>query len=314
MNRSDKAIPLGPVRLPSRETAALVESVKDYAILMLDPAGRVLTWNEGARVAKGWAAEEILGQSFTRFYSPEDVDSGKPWRLLEEAAVHGRVEDEGWRVRKDGSRFWADVVITAVRDERQNLTGYTKVVRDLTERRAAEEKLRQSEQRLRLLVESVQDYAFFMLTPDGHIASWNPGAQRAKGWTASEAIGRHMSIFYPPEAAAAGRPRELLAIAASSGRVEDEGWRVRKDGTRFWADVIITRVDDHEGRLVGFSKVTRDLTDRRAAEQALRESEERARLMIASVRDYAIFMLDPDGLVVSWNEGCLLYTSPSPRD
>ncbi|WP_236519350.1 PAS domain-containing sensor histidine kinase [Sandaracinus amylolyticus] len=288
---------------PSPEALALVAGIEHYAIVVLDTEGHVLTWNQGARLMKGWDEAEIVGRSFTLFYTEEDQRAGKPHRLLAEAVALGRIEDEAWRVRKDGTRFWADVVITALRDERGALRGFVKVVRDLTERREAEQALRRSEDRLRLLVESVKDYAFFMLEPDGRIATWNPGAERIKGWTAREVIGRDLSIFYPADAVARGRPSELLRIATEEGRVEEEGWRVRKDGSRFWADVVISRVQDESGRLVGFSKVTRDLTARRAIDDALRASEERWRLLVASVKDYAIFMLDRDGRVATWNAG-----------
>ncbi|HEU4628310.1 MAG TPA: PAS domain S-box protein, partial [Gemmatimonadaceae bacterium] len=155
----------------------------------------------------------------------------------------------------------------------------------------------------RLLVEAVQDYAIFALDPDGYVLSWNAGAQRIKGYTAEEIIGRHFSIFYPQEKVAERFPHYELEVAGREGRFEDEGWRLRKDGTRFWANVVITALRDQAGHLVGFAKVTRDLTERRAAEEALRESEERFRLLVTTVRDYGIFMLDPEGCVASWNEG-----------
>ena len=153
----------------------------------------------------------------------------------------------------------------------------------------------------RLLVETVRDYAIFMLDATGHIVSWNPGAEYLKGYTRSEILGRHFSVFYPPADIVAGKPAYELEVATRDGRVEDEGWRVRKDGTTFWANVVITALRDHRGALIGFAKVTRDLTERRRAEQTVRESEERFRLLVQSVKDYAIFMLDPDGRVASWN-------------
>jgi len=245
----------------------LVDSVQDYAIFALDPRGYVLSWNAGAQRLKGYRSEEIIGRHFSTFYPPEDVASGKPAWWLNAAVRDGRVESEGWRVRKDGTRFWANVVITALRDETGTLVGFAKVTRDLTERRAAEERLRQSEERFRLIVQSVRDYAIFMLDPGGHIASWNTGAQRLKGYRPEEIIGRHFSTFYPPDDVAAGKPAWELEVAVRDGRVEDEGWRVRKDGTRFWANVVITALRDETGTLVGFAKVTRDLTERRAAEE-----------------------------------------------
>src|SRR4051812_8456209 len=287
----------------SDELRVLTDSIRDYAVFLLDRDGIVLTWNAGAQHLKGYLRDEIVGQSFTRFYREVDRAEHLPERLLAEAAREGRVEHEGWRVRKDGSHFWADVILSAIRDGSGALQGFVKVTRDLSERRRAEEQLRQSEERSRLTVESVKDYAIFMIDPQGRIATWNKGAERIKGYRPEEAIGRHISMFYTPEDAAAGRPARLLRAAELEGRVEDETWRVRKDGTRFWADVVLSRIDDHDGRLLGFTKVTRDLTQRRRIEEQLRESEERFRLLVDGVTDYAIFMLDPDGKVASWNAG-----------
>lgn len=266
--------PTGPTRVPlaASEAFAFVTEVRDYAIYMIDPGGHILTWNEGARAIKGYTAEQILGHSFSRFFTEEDLAQGKPARLLARGAAEGRVQDEGWRVRQDGTRFWADVVLTAVYD-RGNLRGFVKVTRDLTVRKQAEEKLRQSEESMRLLVESVKDYAIFMLDPEGRITSWNRGAERINGYRADEVIGQHFSLFYPPEALATQHPVHELAIATREGRYEEEGWRLRKGGERFWASVVITAIHDPQtGRLRGFAKVTRDLTERRhIEEQAQRE-------------------------------------------
>src|SRR4051794_6337156 len=254
----------------------LVESVQDYAIFALDPTGHVLSWNAGAERIKGYTRDEILGHHFSEFYPPEDVADGKPPWELETAAREGRLEDEGWRVRKDGTYFWANVVITALRDKRGELVGYAKVTRDLSERRRAEEVLRESEERFRLLVQGVKDYAIFMLDPKGFVSSWNEGAQRIKGYTAREIIGRHFSTFYPAEDLAAGKPAWELEVAERDGSVEDEGWRLRKDGTRFWANVVITALHNARGELVGFAKVTRDLTERREAERQALDAARRA--------------------------------------
>jgi PAS domain S-box-containing protein len=381
----------------------LVESVRDYAIFMLDPGGRVATWNAGARNIKGYAPEEIIGSHISDFYTPEDRAAGKPQQLLDAAAAEGRAEDEGWRLRRDGGRFWADVVITALRDPTGRLVGFAKVTRDLTGRREAEERLRQTEarlaatlysigdgvlatdqdgritminrvaqgltgwseedakgrpvdevfhiinettrarvecpvarvlkegvivglanhtaliardgverpiadsgapikdlqgvtrgsvlvfrdvtverqaeealrqgeERLRLMVASVYDYAIFMLDPTGNVVSWNPGAERMKGYRQEEIIGRHFSCFFDSQDVAQGKPEHELQIAARDGRFEDEAWRVRKDGSRFWANIVMSAVRNASGRLVGFTKVTRDLTDQR------RLQEERVRL------------------------------------
>jgi PAS domain S-box-containing protein len=253
----------------------LVASVQDYAIFALDPNGFILSWNAGAERFKGYTADEIIGKHFSIFYPPEKVAERFPDYELREAARTGRFEDEGWRVRKDGTRFWANVVITALRDQAGRLLGYAKVTRDLTQRRAAEEALRLSEERFRLLVQSVKDYAIFMLDPTGHVATWNDGARRIKGYTEEEIVGKHFSIFYPPEKQAEHFPEFELQMAAREGRFEDEGWRVRKDGSRFWANVVITALRNADGRLVGFGKVTRDLTERRAGEQRAIEDAQR---------------------------------------
>ncbi len=241
----------------------LVEAVGDYGIFLLDPDGNVRTWNRGAELLKGYARDEILGQHFSVFYPQDKRDEDWPGRELVEAKRVGRFEDEGWRVRKDGSRFWANVVITTLWDADGTHRGFAKVTRDLSDRRAQEELLRQSEERFRLMVEGVRDYAIFMLDPEGRIVSWNLGAQLNKGYTAEEVIGRHFSMFYPDDKRQAGWPQHELKVAMRDGRFEDNGWRVRKDGSRFWANVVITTLYDEKGAHRGFAKVTRDLTDAR---------------------------------------------------
>ncbi|HEX4589883.1 MAG TPA: PAS domain-containing sensor histidine kinase [Gemmataceae bacterium] len=259
----------------------LVEALRDYAIFLLDPGGHVVSWNAGAERIKGYQAGEIIGKHFSTFYPQEDVVGGKPERELAEAVAEGRVEDEGWRIRKDGTRFWANVVITALWDENHVLRGFGKVTRDLTERKLAEEVLRQNEEQFRLLIESVKDYAIILLSPDGQVASWNPGAERTMGYAAPEIIGKHFSAFYPPEDVAAGKTQKELATAFAAGRVEDEGWRVRKDGTRFWADTIITALRDMTGQHRGFAKVTRDVTERMQAAEALRRAHDQLERRVA---------------------------------
>lgn len=252
----------------------LVQSVTDYAIYMLDPSGTVISWNAGARRFKGYEADEILGQHFSRFYSPEDRAANLPGHALDTARTQGRFEAEGWRIRKDGTRFWASVVIDPIRSEDGTLLGFAKVTRDLTERRDAQEALRVSEERFRLLVQSVTDYAIYMLDPAGTVSSWNLGAQRAKGYTAEEIIGQHFSRFYGDDDRLAGVPAQALATAQADGRFESEGWRVRKDGSRFWANSVIDAVHGDDGTLIGFAKITRDLTERREAERVLEEARE----------------------------------------
>ena len=254
----------------------LVESVRDYAIFALDPNGVIMSWNAGAQRIKRYEAHEAIGRHFSIFYTPEDLAADKPGVELVSAARYGRVEDEGWRVRKDGSQFWASVVITALLDTAGRLVGFAKVTRDLTERRRADDRLRTSEERLRILIGSVKDYGIFMLDPDGRVASWNEGARRIKGYESEEIVGQHFSVFYPEPARSAGFPDYELEVARAEGRFEDEGWRLRKDGSRFWANVVITALHRDDGSLMGFAKVTRDLTERRLAQQ--RELEDARRL------------------------------------
>jgi len=274
-----------PERVGPHLYELLVSSVRDYAIFALDVHGNVLSWNPGAERFKGYKAHEIIGRHFSTFYSEEDKAARKPERELEEAIANGRVEDEGWRIRKDGTRFWANVVITALRDPAGKLVGFGKVTRDLSERRAASEALRESEQRFRLLVHGVRDYGIFMLDPTGHVISWNEGAERMKGYAAHEILGQHFSKFYPPEDLAWDKPGMELETATRVGHFEDEGWRLRKDGTRFWANVVITAVREPSGKLAGFSKVTRDLSERRAAEE--RKIEDARRVAMAETANKA---------------------------
>lgn len=254
---------------PSEAFQLLVESVKDYAIFMLDPTGRVATWNLGAERLKRYSAPEIIGRHFSCFYPAEEMAKLAPQEELEIALRDGRFEAEGWRLRKDGTRFWANVIITPVYSRERVLVGFAKVTRDLSDRRRAEEALRASEEQLRMLVASVEDYAIFMLNPAGYIQTWNSGAQRIKGYTADEAVGQHLSLFYPKEDQPTGKANRLLGEAAESGHVVDRGMRVRKDGTFFRAEAILTALRDASGELRGFSKVTRDITEQVAKQEEL---------------------------------------------
>jgi PAS domain S-box-containing protein len=247
-----------------------VEAVPDYAIFMLDADGRVTTWNAGAERIKGYKASEALGRHFSTFYSPEARNS-ESQELLNLAVKNGHAEDEGWRLRKDGTTFWASVNIAVVRDGAGKLVGFGTVTHDLTERRRAEIALRRSEERFRLMAEAVQDYAIFMLDPDGYVSTWNTGAERIKGYKAAEIIGCHFSCFYPESEIRSGKPGRELEAAVAHGRFEEEGWRRRKDGSAFWANVTITPVRDETGKLIGFAKVTRDATERMHKEQSLRD-------------------------------------------
>jgi PAS domain S-box-containing protein len=252
----------------------LVQSIVDYAIYMLDPNGFVTSWNAGAERIKGFSTEEIVGKHFSTFYTEEDREAAMPQKVLDTARKEGKFEGEGWRVRKDGTRFWASVVVDRINDDKGRLLGFAKITRDMTEARQAQQALLQAERGFRLLVQGVTDYAIFMLDPNGKVASWNAGAQRIKGYTPEEIVGEHFSRFYTPEDREAGVPDRALETARKAGRYEAEGWRVRKDGSRFWASVVLDAIRDEDGKLVGFAKITRDMTEKREAQLRLDESRE----------------------------------------
>jgi PAS domain S-box-containing protein len=250
----------------------LIQGVVDYAIYMLDRQGRIVSWNPGAERIKGYTAEEIIGEHFSRFYTEEDRAAGVPARALKTATETGRFTTEGWRCRKGGTRFWAMVVIDPIRQD-GDLVGFAKITRDMTEQRQAQLAALESERRFRLLVQGVTDYAIYMLSPEGVVTNWNAGAERIKGYRASEIVGKHFSCFYTPEDIAAGVPVKALETARRVGRYEAEGWRCRQDGSHFWAGVVLDTIYDG-GELIGFAKVTRDLTERREAQAELDRSRQ----------------------------------------
>lgn len=289
--------------LNDRRFELLVDSLTGYGVYMLDLDGRVASWNRGAENLKGYTAGEIQGQPFSRFFTQEDQREGLPERLLRRAREQGHVESEGWRVRKDGSRFWTMATLHLMYDDTGAPIGFAKVTRDMTEQRAAQQALLESERRFRYLVEGVVDYAIYMLDVNGVVTNWNRGAERIKGYDADEIVGRHFGTFYTPEDRAAGRPAVALATAKAEGRFEGEGWRMRKDGSRFWASVVIDPIHDETGALIGYAKITRDISERKAAEEALTQSERQFRMLVDGVVDYAIYMLDPNGIITNWNAG-----------
>jgi PAS domain S-box-containing protein len=252
----------------------LIDSITDYAIYMLDRNGIVTSWNPGARRFKGYESSEIIGQHFSRFYTDEDKQRGLPALALKTARERQRFEGEGWHIRKDGTRYWVNVVIDPIIGPEGNLIGYANVTRDLTERKDAEDTLRRSEEQFRLLVQSVTDYAIYMLSPEGIITNWNAGAERIKGYMPREIIGQHFSKFYSPEDAATGVPQLGLDTARRDGRFEKEGWRYRKDGSKFWANVVIDAIRTSAGELIGFAKITRDMTERKQAQEQLERARE----------------------------------------
>nr|WP_244851782.1 PAS domain S-box protein [Caballeronia sp. SL2Y3] len=249
-----------------------VDSTTALAAFCLTPEGYVSTWNPGGTAIYGYAPEEIIGQHYSVFFPDDDRESATLESELREARAHRSFETEGWRRRKDGSVFWASVLTTALIEADGSLIGFVKIVRDESDKRKAHDAVIESERRFRLLVEGVTDYSIFMLSPEGLVTNWNSGARRIKGYTAEEIIGSHFSRFYSPEDAAAGLPQRALRIAASEGRFESEGWRLRRDGTRFWAHVIVDAIRDETGTLIGFAKITRDVTEKREADQLLEET------------------------------------------
>ncbi|MGD8107882.1 EAL domain-containing protein [Pantoea sp. FN0302] len=281
----------------------LVQSVIDYAIYMIKPDGTIANWNTGAKHIKGYLPEDIIGKNIAIFYDKAEQLKGVPANNLVIAASQGRLETEGWRYRHDGSAFWAHVVIDAIYADDRTLMGFAVITRDCTQQQAQLSQQREQQERFRLLVEGVTDYAIYMLDIDGMVVNWNAGAQRAKGYTADEIVGKHFSAFYSLQERMAYIPEKNLQTAFRTGRFEDEGWRYRKDGSAFWAHVIIDAIHDDNGKLIGYTKITRDCTEQRELQRERRAEEEKFRLLVESVTDYAIYMLDPGGHVVNWNTG-----------
>ena len=262
------------VALDRERYRLLINAVTDYAIFMLDTEGRITTWNLGAKRSTGYEEAEVLGQNFAVFYTGEDRQCGVPARALQTAAAEGKFEGESWRIRKDGSRFRTHVVIDPIRAPSGDLLGFAQITRDLTERILAESAIRRSEEQFRLLVQGVSDYAIFMLDPEGRVSNWNFGAQKIKGYRQEEIVGQSFAVFYTDEDRSQNKPGQALEIAARDGRFEAEGWRVRKDGSPFWASTIITAIRDNLGTLIGFGKITRDITEKKQTQQALEQARE----------------------------------------
>ncbi len=247
----------------------MIEEIQDYAIILLDRDGIIRNWNIGAEKIKLYTEKEIIGKHFSIFYRAEDIEINLPQTLLNEAFTNGRASHEGWRKRKDGTAFWGNITITAIHDEDSTVIGYCKVTRDLTEKKIAEDQLRRSEERYHQMVAEVQDYAIILLSPAGIIENWNIGAQKIKGYTEAEIVGKHFEVFYTEEDRKIGLPGKLLKIARDKGRAAQEGWRVRKNGTKFWGAIVITALHNKDGAIVGYTKVTRDLSQKKIDEDKL---------------------------------------------
>jgi PAS domain S-box-containing protein len=262
------------LRVSEERLRLLIESVQDYAIFTVNPDNRVDSWNPGAERILGYTEEEIIGRNSAILFTPQDRAEGVPEQEMRTALAEGRAADERWHVRMDGTRFFASGEMTLVRDDEGTLRGYVKIMQDLTERKHTQETVRASEERQRLLIDSVQDYAIFTMNTEGRIDSWNPGAERTFGYREQEIIGQEAAIIFTPEDRANAVPEQELRTAQTAGRAADERWHLRKDGARFYASGVTTAIRDAEGKLRGFVKITRDLTSQKQAQETLQRAHD----------------------------------------
>ncbi|MVM35624.1 PAS domain S-box protein [Spirosoma sp. HMF4905] len=253
----------------------LVQNLPDYAIFRIDPQGIITEWTEGAQRVKGYTAQEVIGQSIALFYTPEGLAAGELTTEMGQAAQQGRAERESVRIRKGGERFWVNEIMTAIHNGAGQLIGFTKISRDITERKAAERAIRDSQQRLQIVLDSIADHAIITTDSQSRITGWNPGAQQLFGYAAGEAIGQSFAILFTPEDRAAGEPQAELALARRESRAPDERYHVRKDGSRLYVSGVLSPLYEADGELLGYVKVARDLTQRRRMEQTLREADRR---------------------------------------
>jgi PAS domain S-box-containing protein len=244
----------------------LLDGLTEHAVFLIDLSGRIASWNTGVRRLLFYEEAEFIGLPFAALFTPEDVAQGRPAQELERALTTGRSDDKRQHVRRDGSRFHADGVVSVMRDAVGSALAFSKVMHDVTAQHEASEALRVSEQQYRLLVESVSDHAIFMLDVAGRVVSWTPAAERLLGYRADDIIGQPFTLFFTPEDRQRGLPEQEMRMAEATGRAEAEGWRVRQDGSRFWGDEMMSPIRGVSGDLEGFAKVVRDLTDRQRAE------------------------------------------------
>ena len=266
--KEERALQAPSLRVASADRWRLLESAPD-AMVIVDGGGRIAFINSQAERMFGYSHSELLGQP-VEVLTPESVRHAHVRHRAEyTAAPRTREMGSGLELRgrrKDGSTFPVEISLSPLQEADGRF--FVSAIRDITERRQIQEALRLSEERFRRLVAEVRDYAIFLLDPQGYIRTWNEGAERIKGYRADEVIGKHFSMFFPSEEVEHGRPAAELAEAAKEGRAEDEGWRIRKDGSRFWASIVITALHDENGKLLGFTKVTRDITERKRVREA----------------------------------------------
>ncbi|PUA30480.1 MAG: hypothetical protein B0W54_08290 [Cellvibrio sp. 79] len=275
----------------------MVESIEDYAMFMVDLDGFITSWNRGAERLTGYADVEAIGRHFSMLYPKEALDKDHAIHELMMAQTHGRYEEEGIRVRKNGTHYHAQIIVWRIDNNEGNTVGYAKITRDVSALKQAQQReaqLFESENRFRLMVESIDDYAMFMVDTKGVITSWNRGAERLTGYSESEAVGQPFSILYPKNELLEEHAIYELTMARKNGHHEEEGVRVRKDGSIYNAQIIVWPVEDKTGDVVGFAKITRDITKRKAAERALKESEAKFRTMTDAMPQMVWSAL-PDG-------------------
>ena len=261
----------------------LSEEAVAYAIVFFDLDGVIRQWNPGAERLFGYTSGEAVGREAELLFVPEDVRDGVPRRELRTAAETGRALDRRWKVRKDGTRFFADGILFALHAPDGEIVAFAKIIRDATEEKSIEDLRAASEARLRLIVDSIHDYAIYLLDMDGTIQTWSRGAERIKGYTPAEVVGRNFAIFYPPEDVAAGKPARQLRIAAENGTYEDESTHVRKDGSRFWASVVVSAIRDRDGAVRGFVNLTHDVSERKRNEERAAFLAEASRVLASSI-------------------------------
>src|SRR4051812_5492342 len=289
---------------PEQRLRLLLDSLTEHAVFLIDLSGRIGSWNTGVRRVLGYEEPEFLGLPFAALFTPEDAAEGRPAQELERALATNRSDDKREHVRRDGSRFRADGVVTVMRGADGAPIAFSKVMHDVTAHHEATEALRVREQQYRLLVESVSDHAIFMLDPSGHVASWTPAAERLKGYRADEVIGQHISLFFTAEDQQRGLPEMELRTAEATGRAQGEGWRVRKDGSRFWGDEIMSAIRGSSGELQGFAKVVRDLTDKQRValerEQLYTKAQEANRLKDEFLGTVSHELRTPLNAILGW--------------